>query len=77
VSAATSAIVTEEDQRGVCIYCGAKITKEWEFVIFEGLEYKITECDSGCKLRIKTGDRFSLDQFVGLHRLDWGKSRRH
>jgi hypothetical protein len=76
VTAATSAIVKEEHQRTNCIYCGAKLNLEWKFVILDGLEYKVTECEQGCKIRIRTTSTFTIDQFAGIHRLDWGKAHR-
>ena len=76
MTAATSAIVKEEHQTSVCIYCGAKLKGDWEFVILDGLEYKVTECENGCKARVRISKHFTIDQFAGIHRLDWGKERR-
>ena len=69
--AATSAIVKEEHQTSICIYCGAALKKEWTYKLIDGLEYKVTECENGHEARIRVNRHLSIEQFVKVYLLDW------
>ncbi len=73
MTAATSAIVREEHQTEICIYCGAKLINQWRCELVDGLEYKVTECENGHEARIKITKDLNIEQFINLHRLDHKK----
>ncbi len=74
MKAATSTIVKEESQKDVCIYCGAKLKGNWEYVLLDGLEYKISECENGHEARIKIEKELSSDQVLSILRVGWSRA---
>ena len=71
MTAATSAIVKEEHQTDTCIYCGANLNHDWRYVILDGLEYKITECENGHEARIRLSRHLNLEQFTSVLSMGW------
>jgi hypothetical protein len=71
MSAATSAIVKEKHQTSTCIYCSAKLKKDWKYKIICGLEYKVTECENGHEARIRINRHLNINQFFRVQAMDW------
>ena len=76
MNAATSAIVREEHQTAVCIYCGEGIKKRWKYIISNGLEYHISICDNGHEARIKEGNALGIEELVRICGQDRGDIRK-
>ena len=73
MNAATSTIVKEDSQSETCIYCGAKLKTNWEYVILDGLEYKITECENGHEARVKINKHLNMEQTVNILMVGWSR----
>lgn len=68
---ATSAIVKHEHNSDRCMYCGGKLTEQWESKVENGLERCIKKCENGHTIRKKTSPkRLSIMQYAKLHSLD-------
>ena len=76
MSAATSAIVKEEHQTTVCMYCGGKIEKKGKYLFMDGREYHVSECENGHEVRRKEGNSLAIEDLVRICGQDWGHIRK-
>ena len=76
MNAATSAIVREEHQTTVCMYCGGKIGKKGKYLVIDGREYSVAACENGHEARKKENNSLSIEEVVRICGQDWGNIRK-